>query len=63
MTDQRRSGGLAESDTEFHARDSLNDGFVKVFDGLDKMGLPQNEVQVRGFLDLDGFQFHGKLQG
>src|SRR5207253_653307 len=36
------------------------DRFVKVLDGLDKMRLPDNDVDVGGGLDdLDSLEFHG----
>ncbi len=33
--------------------------FVNVFHGLDEMGLSKNEVDVFGFFDFDGLDFHG----
>src|SRR5437867_4516702 len=60
--DERRTRRLAEPDPELHSRDGLHDSLIEVLEGLDKVRLAQDKVQVRWLVNLDCFQFHGGLQ-
>jgi hypothetical protein len=48
---EARAGGFAEREPEPQMRRGSGQGLVEVFDGLDEVRLPQDEVQVVGLVD------------
>src|SRR5688572_31211008 len=49
---------LAECQPELDSRYCAYQRFVNVFDSLDEMGLPQNEIDGFRLFDLYGLDFH-----
>ena len=45
--DQRRAGRFAKGDAKLDFRHSLHNRFMKILDGLDKVGLSEDKVHVR----------------
>ena len=55
---QAHTRGLAEGQPELNARHGAHQRLVHVFDGFDKVGLPQDKIHILWFFDLDAQQFH-----
>ena len=52
-------GGFTEGDAELGAGNRVDDGFLNIFHGFDEVGLSQDEIELIGIVDRDGFHFHG----
>src|SRR5512143_646028 len=61
VADQGQSRRFAEGDAELHLRRRRDDGLVEVLDGLDEMGLAEDEIHVLGLVDGDDLEIHGSL--
>lgn len=61
VPDQAVAGGLAEGQPELDAGDRGDQDLVEVLYRLDEVGLPQDEVDLRGLFDGDDVLGHGGL--
>ena len=56
--DQALARGFAEGEPELDAGHRTDQSLVDVFDGLDEMGLPEDEVDLLGLLDPHRDELH-----
>jgi hypothetical protein len=60
---QAFAGRLAESEPKLDSGHSADQGLVNVFDGLDEMGLSEDEIRRVRLVDPDRSELHGHLLG
>src|SRR5271166_4727963 len=58
---QAFAGSLAEGEPKFDSRHGADQGLVDVFDGLDEMGLSEDEIRRVRLVDPDRSELHGHL--
>ena len=58
---QHGAGGFTERDAELDPRDRLNQRLVNILNSLDEVALAEDEVDVVGLFNGDGFEFHFTL--
>ena len=58
---QAWAGGFIKGNSELDAGDRSDQNLIKVFDGLDKMTLSQNNVATFWNRESNGFQFQGDI--